>query len=46
MVEVPITNHKGDVTGKVTEDEEIKKVIFDKIPTLKPIFTPGTGKIL
>lgn len=42
MVPVPITNAKGAVTT-VTEDEEIKKVIFEKIPTLKPTFTPGTG---
>jgi hypothetical protein len=39
---VPISNAKG-ATTTVTEDEEIKKVIFDKIPTLKPAFTPNTG---
>jgi len=45
IVEVPITNHKGEVTGKVTEDEEFKKTNFDKIPGLKPIFTPNTGTV-
>jgi acetyl-CoA C-acetyltransferase len=44
LVPVPITNNKGAVT-MVTEDEEIKKVLFDKIPTLKPTFTPGTGTV-
>lgn len=42
LVSVPITNAKG-VTTTVSEDEEVKKVLFDKIPTLKPTFTPGTG---
>jgi len=45
MVEVPITNHKGEVTSKVNEDEEFKKTNFDKIPSLKPIFTPNTGTV-
>lgn len=43
-VNVPITGAKGAVTT-VSEDEEIKKVLFDKIPTLKPTFTPGTGTV-
>ena len=34
-VEVP---QKGKDTLKITEDEEYKKVNFDKIPTLKPVF--------
>jgi len=45
IVEVPITNHKGEVTGKVNEDEEFKKTNYDKIPGLKPIFTPNTGTV-
>jgi len=44
IVPVPISGPKGQTTT-VTEDEEIKKVIFDKIPSLKPTFTPGTGTV-
>lgn len=39
IVPVEVTGRKGSVT--VTEDEEYKNVIYDKIPTLKPAF--GTG---
>ncbi|EGC30312.1 hypothetical protein DICPUDRAFT_41631 [Dictyostelium purpureum] len=39
IVPVPITA-RGKTTF-VTEDEEPKKVLFDKIPTLKPAFTPN-----
>lgn len=34
-VEIP---QKGKDTLKITEDEEYKKVNFDKVPTLKPVF--------
>jgi acetyl-CoA C-acetyltransferase len=30
---------KGKVPGKITEDEEYKKVNFEKMPSLKPAFT-------
>lgn len=36
---VTIKGKKGDTI--VTEDEEYKKVIFDKIPSLKSAFKPG-----
>jgi acetyl-CoA C-acetyltransferase len=45
VVGVPITNAKGETTSTVTEDEEYKKTNFDKIPSLKPIFTPNTGSV-
>ncbi|HLO43713.1 MAG TPA: thiolase family protein [Leadbetterella sp.] len=35
---ISLTDRKGNVST-VTEDEEYKKVNFDKIPTLKPVFT-------
>ncbi len=35
---VVITDKKGNVT-EIKEDEEFKKVNFDKIPSLKPVFT-------
>lgn len=38
IVSVEITDKKGNVTT-INEDEEYKKVNFDKIPTLKPVFT-------
>ncbi len=38
VVPVEITDKKGNKT-QLTEDEEYKKVFFDKIPTLKPVFT-------
>ncbi len=38
IVPVSLTDRKGNVT-EVTEDEEYKKVMFDKIPNLKPVFT-------
>ncbi|KAJ3559842.1 hypothetical protein NM688_g98 [Phlebia brevispora] len=41
----PVTVHtkKGDVI--VREDEEYKRVIYEKIPTLKPAFKPDGGSI-
>jgi acetyl-CoA C-acetyltransferase len=38
VVPVEITDRKGSVT-KFSEDEEYKNVNFDKIPTLKAVFT-------
>lgn len=38
IVPVEILNKKGPST-LITEDEEPKKVLFDKIPTLRPAFT-------
>lgn len=38
IVPVEITSAKGEVTT-VGEDEEYKRVKFDKIPTLKPVFS-------
>ncbi|CCH54085.1 acetyl-CoA acetyltransferase [Fibrisoma limi BUZ 3] len=38
IVPVEVAGRKGSVT--VAEDEEYKNVIYDKIPTLKPAFTP------
>lgn len=37
-IEVEITGKKGEVI-KVAEDEEYKNVNFEKIPSLKPVFT-------
>ncbi len=37
IVEVKVTDRKGNVT-KVKMDEELKKVNFDKIPQLRPVF--------
>ena len=37
MIEVKITDRKGNVT-KVDRDEELTKVRFDKIPSLRPVF--------
>lgn len=39
IIPVEIPQKKGDPI-LLTEDEEYKNVIFDKIPTLKPVFTP------
>jgi acetyl-CoA C-acetyltransferase len=39
IVPVEVDTRKGRVT--VSEDEEYKNVIYDKIPTLKAAFTPG-----
>lgn len=39
IVAIDITGRKGSVT--VSEDEEYKNVIYDKIPTLKAAFTPN-----
>ena len=39
IVPVEVAGRKGNVT--VSEDEEYKNVIYDKIPTLKAAFTPG-----
>ncbi|KZW04425.1 thiolase [Exidia glandulosa HHB12029] len=36
IAEVVISGKKGDTI--VREDEEYKKVVFDKVPTLKPVF--------
>ncbi|KAF8304960.1 thiolase [Clavulina sp. PMI_390] len=45
MVPISIKDKKGKET-LVTEDEEYKKVIFDKVPTLRPTFkTDGTGTV-
>lgn len=38
IVPVELTGRKGEVT-LFTEDEEYKNVNFDKIPSLKPVFT-------
>ncbi|GGN03146.1 acetyl-CoA acetyltransferase [Dyadobacter beijingensis] len=38
LVNVEVTSLKGDVTS-VGEDEEFRRVKFDKIPTLKPVFS-------
>ncbi|PLK43600.1 thiolase family protein [Emticicia sp. TH156] len=38
VVPVEVTDRKGNVKV-VAEDEEFKNVNFDKIPTLKPVFT-------
>jgi acetyl-CoA C-acetyltransferase len=38
IVPVEVAGRKGSVT--VSEDEEYKNVFYDKIPTLKPAFTP------
>lgn len=37
IVEIKVTGRKGDVT-KVSMDEELERVNFDKIPHLKPVF--------
>ncbi len=37
IVPIEISTRKGTVT--ITEDEEYKNVMFDKIPTLRPAFT-------
>lgn len=39
IIPVDVAGRKGSVT--VTEDEEYKNVIYDKIPTLKAAFTPN-----
>ena len=39
IVPVEVSGRKGSVT--VSEDEEYKNVIYDKIPTLKPAFGAG-----
>jgi acetyl-CoA C-acetyltransferase len=40
IVSVAIPQKKGDPM-LITEDEEFKKVMFDKIPGLRPAFTPN-----
>lgn len=40
IVPVSIPQKKGEPT-LVTEDEEFKKVMFDKIPSLRPAFSPN-----
>lgn len=37
LIKVKVTDRKGNVT-MVTEDEEVKRVNFDKIPALRPVF--------
>lgn len=37
LIKVKVTDHKGNIT-MVTEDEEVQKVNFDKIPNLRPVF--------
>ncbi|GAB4044858.1 acetyl-CoA C-acyltransferase [Spirosoma litoris] len=39
IVPIDVVSRKGTVT--ISEDEEYKNVIYDKIPTLKAAFTPG-----
>lgn len=39
IIPVEVPQKKGDPI-KIEEDEEYKNVIYDKIPTLKPAFTP------
>jgi acetyl-CoA C-acetyltransferase len=40
LAAVEIKDRKGNIT-LVEQDEEYKKVMFDKIPTLKPVFSPN-----
>jgi acetyl-CoA C-acetyltransferase len=40
IVPVSIPQRKGEPV-QITEDEEYKKVLFDKIPGLRPAFTPN-----
>lgn len=40
---VTVKTKKGDVV--VTEDEEYKRVIYEKVPTLRPSFKPNGGSI-
>ncbi|KZV81435.1 thiolase [Exidia glandulosa HHB12029] len=43
---VTVAGKKGSTGTVVREDEEYKRVVYDKIPTLKPVFvTDGTGTI-
>lgn len=44
IVEVPVPQSKGDPI-MVREDEEYKKTVFEKIPTLKPAFLKEGGTI-
>jgi len=44
IVEVPVPQGKGEPV-LVKEDEEYKKTVFDKIPTLKPAFLKEGGTI-
>lgn len=45
IVPVVIKDKKGKET-KITEDEEYKKVMFDKVPSLRPVFkTDGSGTV-
>ncbi|HKK45684.1 MAG TPA: acetyl-CoA C-acyltransferase [Balneolaceae bacterium] len=37
VIEIKVKDRKGNVT-KVTMDEELKRVNFDKIPNLRPVF--------
>ncbi len=37
IITVKVTDRKGNIT-MVTEDEEVQKVNFDKIPNLRPVF--------
>lgn len=37
LIKVKVTDRKGSIT-MVTEDEEVKKVNFEKIPGLRPVF--------
>jgi acetyl-CoA C-acetyltransferase len=37
VIKVKVTDRKGNVT-EVTEDEELNRVNFDKIPSLRPVF--------
>ena len=39
IVPVEIKGRKGD-TVRVTEDEDVRKAVFEKIPALKPAFIP------
>lgn len=39
IVTVEMQGRKGE-TVRITEDEEVQKVLYDKIPMLKPAFTP------
>lgn len=43
IAEVVVKGKKGDTVIK--EDEEFKKVMFDKIPTLKPVFKSQGGTV-
>jgi acetyl-CoA C-acetyltransferase len=44
VVPIPIKDKKGNVTY-VKEDEAFRKVVYEKIPTLKPVFQKNGGTV-